>query len=174
MHTQWCSVCHHPVPEHLHHPGRSPRDWGGPSLPPLPAQPPPLRCPSLHACCPGRFVLTWPWGCPLPLSFQRPSKSSSIASPFRTGVSFLPPCLQAGVVPHSPWGATRGHRTPVPPPGRATDPCGGALLVGDPSGAPRPPNPSPLHPRCHLLLQACGGPRAGGGLTGFLWAGLAP
>lgn len=53
------------------------------------------------------------------------------------------------MVPRSPWGPAWGHRAPVPPPGRATDPCGGALLVGDPRGLPEGPQPqssSPLLP----------------------------
>ena len=119
------------------------------SPPPLPARPPPLRCPSLHTCYPGRFLLTWPLGLPASPEFPKTFQELLHCPSLQDWVSFLPPCLQAGVVPCSPWGATRGHRTPVPPPGRATDPCGGALLVGDPFGRPEAPQPqssSPLLP----------------------------
>lgn len=130
-------------------PGRGPRGWGGPSLPPLPARPPPLRCPSLHACCPGCFVLTWPSGLPaspeFPKIFQELLRCPSLQD-WGLPPAHLSPGWSGSL---QPLGARLGLSCSCASPGRAADPCGGALLVGDPRGLPEGPQPqssSPLLP----------------------------
>lgn len=117
---------------------------GGPSPPPLPA---PSTTPLLSVsarllswtfCVDLAFVAEFPR---LPLSFQRSSKSSSVAPASRTGVSFLPPVPRLDSSPAACSWLPGIIVLLCLPPGR--DPCGHPEALRPQSSPPLLPPASP-------------------------------